>query len=509
MSAYPDGFAAWSEPQRNAFFASEAKAYDERRREAGALGEPLPIPLCASIAKAGPYPVDALGPLADAARALAAKVQAPLAIAGQSVLAAASLGAQALSDVELPFGQRRPLSIFAITIAASGDRKTTVDNEALSSIRARERELRIDYDAQIAEHCCAKSAWEAQKRKIENDRSLATVDDRKVELAALGPEPAAPLVPILLAPEPTLEGLVKAWVNAPGSLGLFSSEGGQLTGGHGFSPDHRLKTATGLSTLWDGAGVRRMRAGDGLTDLRGRRLAAHIMIQPDAATAFLGDPTLRDQGLLSRLLIAYPESLAGSRFFRGPTPEQDTEIARYQARLLALLRAVSPTSSELEPRAVPLSQAARKVWIAFYDKVEHDLKDDGPLADIRDVAAKAAEQAARIAGVLAVFEDPDVVTIDELVVANACRLVTWHLNEAARLSAVARLDPSIRKAQVLLTWLRARPQGRVVLRDICHSGPHSIRKKSDAEKAISILQEHGWIEVESGKSIAIRVVGES
>ena len=42
MSAYPDGFAAWSEPQRNAFFASEAKAYDERRREADALGEPRP-----------------------------------------------------------------------------------------------------------------------------------------------------------------------------------------------------------------------------------------------------------------------------------------------------------------------------------------------------------------------------------------------------------------------------------------------------------------------------------
>jgi hypothetical protein len=142
-------------------------------------------------------------------------------------------------------------------------------------------------------------------------------------------------------------------------------------------------------------------------------------------------------------------------------------VARYAS-------AVSPTSSELEPRLVSLSRAAEKVWIAFHDKVEHDLKDDGPLADIRDVAAKATEQAARIAGVLAVFEDPDVGTIDELVVANACRLVTWHLNEAVRLSAVAKIDPSIRKAQILLDWLQMRPGGRVTLRDICHSGPHSI-----------------------------------
>ena len=99
-------------------------------------------------------------------------------------------------------------------------------------------------------------------------------------------------------------------------------------------------------------------------------------------------------------------------------------------------------------------------------------------------------------------------TIDEIVVANACRLVTWHLNEAVRLSAVAKIDPSIHKAQILLDWLRMRPGGRATLRDICHSGPNSIRKKSDAEKAIAILEDHGWIEPESGRSIVIRVVGE-
>ena len=110
-----------------------------------------------------------------------------------------------------------------------------------------------------------------------------------------------------------------------------------MTGGHGFGPDHRLKTAAALSTLWDGSGIRRLRAGDGITDLPGRRLALHLMVQPDAAAAFLSDPILRDQGLLSRLLIAAPETLAGSRLYHEPTDEMAAPLRRYLACILYLL----------------------------------------------------------------------------------------------------------------------------------------------------------------------------
>ena len=32
MGAYPEGFSSWPEPERNAYFASQAKAYDERQQ---------------------------------------------------------------------------------------------------------------------------------------------------------------------------------------------------------------------------------------------------------------------------------------------------------------------------------------------------------------------------------------------------------------------------------------------------------------------------------------------
>jgi hypothetical protein len=34
------------------------------------------------------------------------------------------------------------------------------------------------------------------------------------------------------------------------SLGIFATEGGHFIGGHGMSDDNKLRTATGLSTVW-------------------------------------------------------------------------------------------------------------------------------------------------------------------------------------------------------------------------------------------------------------------
>ena len=245
--------------------------------------------------------------------AIAAKVQCASAIAAQSVLAVASLAAQGLADVRLPFGQTRPLSLFCLTIAASGDRKTSADLEAMVPVKMRERQLRDAYEPLARSHAVALAAWRAEKSRVERDGKLKGLEARRQQIEALGLEPEAPSKPILTLAESTAEGLAKHMPTLPGALGIFSAEGGQFLNGHGFSADTKMRTAASFSSLWDGRGLRRLRAGDGLIDLHGRRLAAHLMIQPDGAAAALTDPVLRDQGFLSRLLIAAPESLAGMR----------------------------------------------------------------------------------------------------------------------------------------------------------------------------------------------------
>ena len=119
-----------------------------------------------------PYPINALGGvLADAARAIAAKVQCADAMAAQSVLAVASLAAQALADVRLPYGQTRPLSLFCLTIASSGDRKTSADSEAMAPVRMREKQLREVFDPPGA--ACG-------ERDDRPERQLLEVLDREI-----------------------------------------------------------------------------------------------------------------------------------------------------------------------------------------------------------------------------------------------------------------------------------------------------------------------------------------
>jgi hypothetical protein len=281
-----------------------------------------PRPLMRELPAADPFPVDALGDvLAPTARAIHDRVQAPLAICGQSVLAAATLAVQAHADVELPTRQLKPLTNYYLTIAATGERKTAVDIDALWPVREREAALRNKHDGDCREYENLRVAWEKARdvaiKTAKGDRARI-----KTALDALGPTPLPPLEPLLTCPEPTYEGLCKLFTSGWPSLGIFASEGGQFVGGHGMLDDAKLRTAAGLSAAWDGEPIKRVRGGDGVTVLPGRRLAMHLMAQPDVASEMLNDRVLADQGICHDSLRRRPilRAVRGYGASRCPSP---------------------------------------------------------------------------------------------------------------------------------------------------------------------------------------------
>jgi hypothetical protein len=459
-------------------------------------GDEGPLPLFPPLPPSAPYPVDALGVLAPAAKAIARKVQVPPAIAAQSVLAVAALAAQAHADVLLPFGQTRPLSLYFATVIGSGDRKSSADNEACWPVATREKALREAFLRELKEWKIANAAWSAEKKKIEGDKTI-DIGARRERLAQLGEEPARPLAPFRTTGDLTLEGLVKNWTNAHPALGVFTAEGGTFTGGHGMSDENRLRTAAALSECWDGKPIKRIRALDGVTILPGRRLSMHLMIQPDASAGFLANPVLRDQGLLSRVLVAAPESIAGTRFYRDPEPSDEAAIKAYGARILSILETSAPIAdgapNELAPRALPLSTDAAELWREFFNHVEGQSGTGAELCPIRDFASKAGEHAARVAGVLTIANDLQAEEIGLAAMENAVALMNWHLAEAERLHCASRTDPKLLRAALLLDWLKQRPGVVCAFRDILQFGPGVLRTKAVAEEAVSILKDHRWL----------------
>lgn len=466
-----------------------------------------PLPLMPPLPQAAPFPIEALGPLAEAAKAMERKVQVPAAIAAQSVLAAASLAVQAHADVRLPFGQPRPLSLFLATVAESGARKSGADNEASRPMTQREKSLRVAHADATKRWAAASAAWQVERRKIEAEKD-GDLDQRRDRLLHLGPEPAKPLAPVLMIDDLTPDGLIKNWSDMHAALGVFSAEGGVFTGSYGMAPEHKLRTAGIFSKLWDGTEIKRTRAGDGVSILSGRRLAMHVMIQPEAAAQFIADPVLRDQGLLSRFLVSAPASLAGSRPSRDPDPADEAEIRAYSAQILRILEAppkvADGTRNELEPREIGLSPEAKKLWRAFADHVERQSGTDD-IRSISGLAAKAAEHAARIAGVLTLYENLHAAEIDQAAMSNAIVIVGHYLHEAIRLHNAGRADPKLVSALRLLSWIQGRLERDIRFSEILQSGPNALRTKSAAEAAVAILLDHGWLAETSKRPRILRL----
>jgi hypothetical protein len=458
-----------------------------------------PRPLMRELPPADKYPIDDLGDvLAPAARAIHDRVQAPLAICGQSVLAAATLATQAHADIELPTRQRHPLSSYYVSVAATGERKSAVDHEALWPVRKREAVLRESYTTEVLAHQNASDAWNAA-RKAAVRRGKGDRDAIRAALDALGPAPAAPLKPILTAPEPTYEGMCRLLVEGPPSIGIFAAEGGQFIGGHGMQDDARLRTAAGLSAAWDGEPIRRVRAIDGITVLPGRRVALHLMAQPDVAAIWMGDRLLIDQGLMSRVLLTAPEPASGTRLWHDPSPASDAALRRYGARLLDILERPYPLApagarNELTPRVLPLSTEARKLWIAFADHVEVRLAAGGELDPVRGLANKLPEHAARIAAVLTLVGDIEAGEVTATAIEAGIAIAQHHAAEALRLYGTSQISGELIEAQRLLAWLHMTWREPVAsLPDIYRRGPTSIRDAARARRAVTILIEHGWL----------------
>lgn len=225
LSAYPLTFS-WV----------ASKGVDDDRRqlqriwERGGLGHGVgqldalgkPRPLLPNYVSAEPYPIDSLGLLlAPVAQAIEDATQAPSAICAQSALGAAALAVQPFADVQLPTRQVRPVSLYLMTIAESGERKSSADEWAMLGVRDRERALAHGYEDALRKHRNTHDKWtKARRDALEKKQD----ELRTKALEDLGPEPRAPIQPMIIVNEPTWEGLVKMLPVAEPSLGLFSSE---------------------------------------------------------------------------------------------------------------------------------------------------------------------------------------------------------------------------------------------------------------------------------------------
>jgi len=457
-----------------------------------------PQPLLREIPPGQPFPVGALGPLRDAVEAVQGMTQAPVAIPAASALAVASLAVQGFADVET-LGGIRPTSLYLLTIAQSGERKSSCDKPLMQALRDHEREQADAYSAAFKKWQADMDLYDAQKKGMLRDVTSQNPEKSmgaKADLAALGDPPDGPVLPDRTASEPTLEGLFRAFLQGQPSLGLFSDEAGQFLGGHGMNADNRMKTLGGLNLLWDGAEIKRTRAGDGVYTLRGRRGALHLMAQPVVMHGFLADPLAAGLGFLPRCLICEPLSTIGTRLSQNAV-QDEMALAAFGSRLKSFLSREMPTWEDgrsLKPRLLRLSSDAKALLVEFSDAIESQQAPRAALAHITGTASKAAEQAARIAGVLTLWADLDAAEIDVQGMEWGIELACFYLGEASRLASAATVSEEIGRSEALKKWLlETWAHAEIASSEILQLGPHAMRDAPKVKKATALLTDHGWL----------------
>jgi hypothetical protein len=423
------------------------------------------LPLVAELEPPQPFPMDALpAVLGDFGRVIQRCTQAPDAIVGNSLLAAASLAVQPYANVMLPYGASVPTSLYVVTVAESGERKSAVDRLALH-----------------AHSTFEKAKADEQREAIEQHNKL----DKKTKETQTIPREA-----VFLASDPTVEGLCKLLHAGLPSVGVFSAEGGRFLGGHGMSDETALRTAAGLSLFWDGAPVDRVRSGDGSSKLFGRRVALHLMAQPRATFQWLSNPVLRDQGLFSRCLVAYPQSTAGTRMFRNERADETPAATAYVERMTTLLGGTWPVNEfhELQPQHLGIGGAARTLWIEMHNQIESSIAGD--LKPIRALASKAAEHMGRMAGVFALVNEPGATAVTEDSMQRAALLMEFYLAEALRLSGVQPQHERADQAAMLFAWLGQRGRKHISLPEMTQFAPNKLRKAETLRSLMAVLADH-------------------
>jgi putative DNA primase/helicase len=470
--------------------------------------EPLTTPLDPL-----PYPVDALPPmLREAVLEVQAFVQAPAALVACSALSTLSVAAQGLVNVRRDAQLVGPVSLYVLAVAESGERKTTCDRILGAALREWERDRTRAAAPDQAAHASATAVLQAKRdglleairRKRRDGHDTAEDEAALNELVADTPQ-AAP-VPRLLYADATPEALSHALASGWPSGAVMSAEAGAVFGAHGMGYETIMRNLALLNVLWDGGEIAIDRRSKPSFRLRDRRLTFGLMVQPEALRGFLerAGTLPRGSGFIARFLIAWPASTQGTRGYR-PAPATMPAVERFGLRIRELLDTPLTTHADggLQPIELALSPAAHAAWVQAHDHIERALAAGGDLADIRDVAAKAAENVARLAALFHVLTHRPGGVVNAETIHAAATIIGWHLHEARRLLSDLDTPTDLSAAIRLDAWLiaeaRRSSDHRIPISRVYQFGPGCVRDAKAMRTALATLTERGRARIEENE----------
>lgn len=399
--------------------------------------------------------------------------------------------------VRLLHGHVRSASIYTTWILPSGSRFTALMDEVMKPVVARDKARADELDREIDVYKTKVEAWTAIRSGFMRALRNATEKGQPIEeierqLMLLGPKPKKPRVAKLLHSDITKFAAVHAGSNGDTSMAFVSDEG-EL-----FKKGPNQSEFGFFNKLWDGASLEIVRGHGHRISTESPNVMLGMRVHPEVFMQFMKQyqDAARGTGYLARMLFDQGAPMIGQGYVQSVAPMQWQALGQVHARMAELLAESGPYAELPEPPIIELDADAKAFQAWNISKLENAQLPGGPLDGVRDFAAKAPENANRIAGIWHLFHRKSgLISRDLLERAEA--VVRYHLNEAQRIFAV---EPARTELQADCLAIEAYFQRKVQsnwsslpYRYILRNGP--VRDKLRLDAVLYTLTAQGKVTV--------------
>lgn len=483
---------------------------------AGSVGQiwptPKPLPDITASGDSDGFPYETLPPaLLQAAEEVARFSKVPLmapAISGLGTLAVA-IGKKAVIE-ERPGLEHNP-TFFYVLVAGTGERKSPVFSHMVKPLDDWERLRERDHKQELV---AARHHNDLKDNLIKSAKSAATKEGANLEqiadqIAELEQQKKPiPIKPSLFTTDTTEEKLFQKMHARGEAYAMMSAESrkfmeslmGSGRNGEGTGDNLYLSGFSGDKVTRDRVG-----SGDGGEELVMYKpcLNVTVMIQPDKYMALANHKDLRASGLIARLWPVWLPSLVGERIETLDEAGLDRyRLKPFHDQVTSFIDAAQPLDEQgdITRHEATLSEAAKLARLELANRIERAMGDDGELADVRDIASKSASQICKLALVLHLASQPELISQPSSQISietwnRAETLGNFFMREAIRSQRGAEDGEHLRHARRVLDWLKRKGHKEITAREIGRSAPRPKLSKSELVDVLGVLTEppYQWL----------------
>ena len=467
-----------------------------------------PEPLASDPSAPTPYPIGAFtGLLKRVVEAVAYYSQVPDAMAGQCVLGALAHMGQRFVDAPMGHGHQ-PASLMIIIEGESGSGKSQAMGLTHFKIKEYERQQCKTFAKEL-------DSW--------NEEKAATPIKEMQAFLENNPKPQNPVTVFKDATiEPILDKFISGDIH---NASWTTDEAGQFFSGHTMKGDTAGNALSALTTMHSDGEISRLRSQKSAyaiakTNAHDVRLTLVLMGQRVVLEGALTDPLMNEQGFLARALIACPPDLRGKRVWNdeqrnNDNPHDNPDLIEYWSRCQNLL---TPFLGNI-PRGLDSKESPR-IKIQWEDcqtrQVFNDLAQGIEIRQakgkefeyLKGYASRMAENASRIASLMAYFEGRETITTDDI--KRAFMLVEY--STAERLRYLDATPQGVQNdSEKLSSWLvdKTKHKTPAILNrtDVYNGAPKPMRKNSKVlQNELDNLESVGHIkQMEDGRKKVIYI----